>query len=116
MNDDPFAGLSSLEATERLARFGPNALKPHRQAVWRQFLGRFANPLVLLLLVASAVSAATGDATSAGVIATIVALSVILDFVQERRAGQAAEQLARQVAQRVRVWRDDSEQQVAADA
>ncbi|HOK12520.1 MAG TPA: cation-transporting P-type ATPase, partial [Ottowia sp.] len=80
MNDDPFAGLSSLEATERLARFGPNALKPHRQAVWRQFLGRFANPLVLLLLAASAVSAATGDATSAGVIATIVALSVILDF------------------------------------
>ncbi|HMT83405.1 MAG TPA: magnesium-translocating P-type ATPase [Ottowia sp.] len=116
MNDDPFAGLSSLEATERLARFGPNALKPHRQAVWRQFLGRFANPLVLLLLAASAVSAATGDATSAGVIATIVALSVILDFTQERRAGQAAEQLARQVAQRVRVWRDDREQQVAADA
>ena len=56
MNDDPFAGLSSLEATERLARFGPNALKPHRQAVWRQFLGRFANPLVLLLLAASAAS------------------------------------------------------------
>lgn len=83
-------GLTSAEAAERLARFGPNQLKARRQSALLQFLSRFRNPLVLILLAASAISAATGDVTSATVMAVMVLLSVILDFVQEHRAGQAA--------------------------
>ncbi|MFN3302104.1 MAG: hypothetical protein ACK44A_00115 [Roseateles sp.] len=48
------------------------------------------DPLVLLLLGASALSALLGDVASFAVIAVIVAGSVTLDFVQEHRAGQAA--------------------------
>jgi len=81
-----------------------------------QFMARFRNPLVLILLPASTVSAATGDVASAGVIAAIVLMSVALDFVQEQRAGNAAEQLARQEALRVRVLRDGREQSCLAEA
>jgi len=109
-------GLSSGEAAERLARFGPNQLISRRQALPWQFMARFRNPLVLILLAASTVSAATGDVASAGVIAAIVLMSVALDFVQEQRAGNAAEQLARQVALRVRVLRDGREQSCLAEA
>ena len=108
-------GLSSAEAAARLVQYGPNQLKPRRQAVLWQFLARFRNPLVLILLTASILSAATGDATSATVIAVMVLMSVILDFVQEYRAGLAAENLARQVALCVRVVRDAREQEVRAE-
>ena len=104
-------GLTSAEAAERLARFGPNQLKARRQSALLQFLSRFRNPLVLILLAASATTAATGDVTSATVVAVMVLLSVILDFVQEHRAGQAAEKLATQVALKVQVLRDGQPQQ-----
>ena len=50
-------GLSSAEAAVRLAQYGPNRLRPQRQhAIW-QFLARFRNPLVVVLLVACVISA-----------------------------------------------------------
>jgi Mg2+-importing ATPase len=55
-------GLSSAEARLRLAKFGPNLFSDHQELpLWRQFLARFKNPLVLLLLAASAISAMTGN-------------------------------------------------------
>ena len=52
------AGLSSAEAGLRLAKFGPNLFRDHQeQPLLLQFLARFKNPLVILLLVASAISA-----------------------------------------------------------
>jgi len=41
-------GLSTAEARARLARAGPNALKPRRRdSPLRLFLAQFTNPLVL---------------------------------------------------------------------
>ena len=71
-----------------------------------QFLAKFRNPLVIILLTASALSAFTGDATSFFIISTIVLISVTLDFVQEYRAGQAAERLRQSVAVRGQVLRE----------
>jgi Mg2+-importing ATPase len=100
-------GLSSAEAAARLARFGPNLIHGERKrALVLQFLAKFRNPLVIILLTASALSAATGDATSFFIIATIVITSVTLDFVQEYRAGQAAERLRQSVAVRGQALRD----------
>ena len=60
--DAPRAGISSQEAAARLTRYGPNVLAPHRPRRFvLEFLARFRNPLVLLLLAASAVSALTGE-------------------------------------------------------
>ena len=100
-------GLSSAEAAARLARFGPNLIHGERKrALLLQFLAKFRNPLVIILLIASAISAFTGDATSFFIIGTIVLMSVTLDFVQEYRAGQAAERLRQSVAVRGQVLRD----------
>jgi Mg2+-importing ATPase len=100
-------GLSSTEATARLAKVGPNVTSGERKrAVLLQFLAKFLNPLVIILLVASAISGATGDRVSFIIISAIVLISVTLDFVQEHRAGQAAERLRDSVAVRGRVLRD----------
>ena len=100
-------GLSSAAAAARLAQFGPNLVHGVRKrALILQFLSKFRNPLVIILLTASALSAFTGDAASFFIIGAIVIISVTLDFVQEYRAGQAAERLRQSVAVRGQVLRD----------
>ncbi len=101
------AGLSSAEAKVRLARFGPNLFRGRQdKSLLVQYLTRFKNPLVLILLVASAVSAFTGEVTNFLIITGIVLLSVTLDFVQEYRANAAAEKLRQSVSVRTLVMRD----------
>jgi P-type Mg2+ transporter len=101
------AGLSNTEARSRLVKFGPNLFRDHQQrSLILQFLARFKNPLVILLLVASAISAFTGEMTNFVIITVMVLLSVTLDFVQEHRAGKAAESLRQSVSVRARVIRD----------
>jgi len=100
-------GLSSIEAASRLRILGPNIARPHRKrALALEFFSRFGNPLVILLLVASAVSALTGDTTGFVTISVMVLVSVVLDFVQEFRAGRAAERLQQSVALNAKVFRD----------
>ncbi|HUI45374.1 MAG TPA: magnesium-translocating P-type ATPase [Nitrospirota bacterium] len=109
------AGLSSSEATDRLKQVGPNMLRPPRKrALFLQFLARFKNPLVILLLVASAVSAFTGDLTSFLIISVIVVMSVTLDFIQEHHASKAAEELRQSVSIRVQVLRDGKSSDIPA--
>ncbi len=100
-------GLSSAEA-RRLARVhGANELHPRpRRSLPRELLRRFRNPLMLILVAASAISAFTGDIASFAIIVAMVLLSVVIDFVQERRAGHAAEALIRRVQVHASVLRD----------
>ncbi|KYF80026.1 magnesium-transporting ATPase [Sorangium cellulosum] len=101
-------GLTSEEARQRLARFGPNepAATTRREAAVVQVLRRFANPLVSILLLASAVSAALGDLMNAAVVVVIVALSVAVESVQTRRSHRAVERLRAQVAPTATTLRD----------
>ena len=109
------AGLTGSEAADRLKQTGPNMLRPPRKrALALQFLARFKNPLVLILLIASAVSAFTGDVTSFLIISAIVVMSVTLDFIQEHRAGKAAEELRHSVAVRVQALRGGKSVEVPA--
>ena len=112
LNSSP-DGLSNVEASARLAQFGPNLIHGERkQALLLQFLAKFRNPLVIILLVASALSAFTGDAASFFIISAIVIISVTLDFVQEYRAGQAAERLSQSVAVRGKVLREGKQLEI----
>jgi P-type Mg2+ transporter len=102
------AGLSRMEAEDRLARDGPNTVaEPPRLDIVRKIARRFAEPLVAILLVAAAISGATGDLGSFGIIVTVIVLSIGLDLFQEHRAERAAEALKRSVAVHADVRRDD---------
>ncbi len=103
-------GLTGAEARRRLARHGPNVVRPRPgPSVAVQLLRRFRNPLVLILLAASGVSAATGDMTSFAIVVATIVLSVAVDFFQEHRAGRSAEALARRVQVHAVVLRDGHE-------
>lgn len=101
------AGLSTREARARLARDGANLPRaPRRWAPLLQYLARFGNPLIIILLVASAVSALMSDMVNFLIISAMVLLSVTLDFIQEYRASAAADRLRRSVSVRATVLRD----------
>jgi len=106
-------GLSSAEAAARLRSWGPNELAPPRRfEALRELLRYLVNPLVLILLVASAASAALGQPVSAAIVALMLVLSVALNFTQAYRSQRAAETLRRQVGQTATVLRDGAEREL----
>ena len=67
------AGLSATDAAAVLKTVGPNRTATAKsKTLLADFLQRFGNPLVLILLFAAAVSAFTGDIPSFVIIAVIV--------------------------------------------
>src|SRR5581483_5334850 len=101
------AGLSGVEAARRLAAYGPNEPVPLRRlSAIVQLLRLFANPLVIIRLVASAVAASLGQRVDALIIVTMVALGVAINFWQSYRSEQAAEQLRSSVVPTATVRRD----------
>ena len=110
-------GLSSAIAAAILQSVGPNRIDsaaPRR--LLAAFIGRFSNPLIMILLAAAGVSAFTGDVASFGIIASIVLVSVVLDVVQEHRAENAAERLRDQVSLQATALRDGRATEVPSAA
>jgi len=104
------AGLTSAEAKQRLHLHGPNSLAGgSRFAPLIAFLRFFANPLVLILLVASAIAIVLGDPAGGSIIIVIVLLSVIVNFYVEFQARHAVEDIRKQVATTAAVLRDGHE-------
>ena len=108
-------GLGGEEAARRLAEHGPNEIQAaHRVPPWRLLLEQFKNVLILILLVAVALSAALGHATEAVVVTVIVLFAVVLGFVQEYRAERAIEALRELAAPTATVVRDGEEVELPA--
>ena len=104
-------GLASSEARHRLEQVGPNQLSEAPQtSFWKMLWQQFNNFVVILLVVASAVSALLGDFIEAAAIVTIVILNAALGVFQERRAEQALAALRKLAAPDAHVIRDGSRQ------
>lgn len=100
-------GLSSKEAAQRLKHYGYNEIAESKKfSGLLDFLLRFKNPLVLILVFAATISAVTGDPTSAAIIISIVLLSVVLDFFNTYKSQKAAEELKEKVMVMAEVVRD----------
>ncbi len=104
---DPSTGLSREEAQRRLETFGPNTLPEAKgPSPWRMFLSQFTEAMVILLLVAAAISWALDDVKEAIAILIIVVLNAVLGFTQEYRAEQALAALRKLAVPTVRVRRE----------
>jgi P-type Mg2+ transporter len=100
-------GLTTEEARKRLSRYGPNEpTTVRRGATLQQMLVFLANPLVLILLVASIITAILGEVLNASIIITMIILSVALNFFQTFRSQRAVERLRAGVALTATVLRD----------
>ena len=108
-------GLAEVEAERRFARYGPNELEAaDRVSPWAVLLRQFKNVLIIILLIATAISALVGHGVEAIAIAVIVLFAVVLGFIQEYRAERAIEALRRMAAPTVTVIRDAQEVEIPA--
>jgi len=108
-------GLAEDEVARRSAEYGPNQLTAaHRVSPLALLLGQFKNVLIIILLVATALSAFLGHGIEAIAIAVIVLLAVLLGFVQEYRAERAVEALKQMAAPIATVIRVREEAKVPA--
>ena len=100
-------GLSSAQARARLRRYGPNTFRDREaHSLPVEFLKRFGNPLIVILIAASLIAGLTGELASFVIIVVMVVASVTLDFTQEYRAHRASERLRKSVQVHANVVRD----------
>jgi calcium-translocating P-type ATPase len=110
---DPAVGLTAAAAARRLAEQGPNELPaPTRPPYLRIAARQVADPLVLLLVAAAAVSALIGDEIEAAAIGAIVLLNAALGFAQEAKAERAVLALRGGLGEHAGVVRDGAEREL----
>lgn len=93
------AGLTPAQAEQRLASYGPNELVAKTKTGWLgKFVAQFKEVMVIILLVAAAISFAVASARGERLfepllIVAIVILNAIIGVIQEGRAERALEAL-----------------------
>ena len=107
-------GLTQSEAEERLANEGKNKLADaKKKPLILKILSQFADPMIIVLLVAAAVSAGFAiyeknytELIDAGIILLIVIINAIIGLVQESKAENALDALKSKNKTFVKVLRD----------
>ncbi|MBR5779396.1 MAG: cation-translocating P-type ATPase [Clostridia bacterium] len=105
-------GLSAQEASARLERNGANKLaEPPKVPLWKKFLMQFADPMIIVLLVAAAVSLVTAivegeSLADVFIILFVVILNAVLGIIQENKAEKAIDALKAMTKAKCKVMRD----------
>ncbi len=125
LGSDAARGLTQAEAQRRLEQHGPNRLKSRPEVPWwKRLLEQFQNVLVIILLVAVAISMAewllqdppeTDLPYEAIVIMVIVVLNALLGFMQEARAEKSVRALMALAAPEATVVREGERQRITTD-
>ena len=106
-------GLTSAQAQERLAKYGPNKLKEaEKPTLFQRFIAQLKDPMLIILMIAAAVSAVTNlmaghnEMAEVIIILAVVLLNAILGVFQESKAEAAIEALQTMTAATCKVLRD----------
>lgn len=113
---DKWQGLNEREVEEARAISGWNVMaKVHKFSAARLLLSQFASPLMIVLLLAGAVSYFLHGPVDAVVVWVAVVINATLGFYQEYRAEKALEALEKQVELTAEVVRGSERRQVAVE-
>lgn len=116
LETDAARGLGQEEVARRRAQFGANELPRSKGGGIARKLGRqFNNPLVYVLLAATAVTVVLGAFLDAGVILAVVLVNTLIGFVQEVRAEAALDALHSLVRTHATVMRGGERRQVPSE-
>ena len=114
-------GLSSAEAARRLEANGPNKLvEAKKRSNILRFFDQMKDPMIIILLVAAALSLITSlyeheNPADVFIILFVVVLNSVLGVVQESKAEEAIEALKKMTAAKSKVLRDGEIMTVQSD-
>ena len=112
LHTDTAQGLTEHEAMERLREYGYNEFKKREHTtLWQKFVAQFKSFMIIVLLIAAAISGVTGymngeGITDALIILVILVANAIIGMVQESKAERSLDALERMAAPRCKVVRD----------
>ena len=101
-------GLSTAEATHRLAQYGPNEIAEHKTNPLLKFLSYFWGPIPWMIEIAVVLSGAVGHWPDFFIILLLLVANGVVGYTEERQAGNAIEALKAKLAINARVKRDDA--------
>lgn len=108
-----YVGLTTVQVEEQRRKFGANVLTPpEREPWWTQFLGKFDDPVIRILMIAAVLAIAVGIFSGKyyegiGIIVAIL-LATTIAFWNEFKAGKEFEVLNRSSDQKpIKVFRDE---------
>ena len=111
-NSNKESGLTEAKAQELLQKNGPNKLKEQKkESVIKKFFKQLADPMIIILICAAAVSAFTAvyeheAPTDVIIILAVVLINAVLGVFQESKAEKAIEALQAVTAAQSKVIRD----------
>ena len=114
-------GLSTEEAAQRLAKHGKNKLAQQKKdSLIKRFFLQMADPMILILLVAAAISGVLAFYENEGfadviIILFVVIVNAVLGVYQENKAEKAIEALQEMAAATSKVMRDGKLAQVRSE-
>lgn len=113
------AGLSSAEVQERIKKYGFNQLeKKGKKTFIQMFISQFKSFMILILLVAAAVSGVVGIMEEEGLLDTFVIIGILIvnaliGAIQEKKAESSLEALQNLSAPLTKVLRDGSVKEIS---
>lgn len=116
LETDKDKGLGRREAMERKAKYGANRLKDQeKKSVGQMILEQLNDPLILILVVAMAISLMLHEIGDAVIIVTVVVLNAAVGIIQEGKAGKAVEALKKISSPQAVVLRDGKHIKIPAE-
>ncbi len=116
LETDKDKGLTRREAMERRAKYGANRLESQEQKSLGQMIAEQLNdPLILILVVAMAISLMLHELGDAVIIVTVVVLNAAVGIIQEGKAGKAVEALKKISSPQAVVLREGERVKIAAE-
>ena len=99
LKTDSENGLSHSEAQERSEKYGLNTIEEVDSVKWPKLvLQQFANIMVVILIVAMAISFAVGEHLDGFAILIIILINAVVGFIQEYKAEKAIDALKKLTA------------------
>jgi Ca2+-transporting ATPase len=115
LETDAAAGLAESDAARRLKESGPNEIaEGGRRSAWKILWEQLTATMVVILIIASAISGLLGSFKDAAAIGAIVVLFALLGFIQEFRAERAMAALKKLAVPTVRVKRGGELREVSS--
>jgi H+-transporting ATPase len=99
-------GLSSAEATARLERYGPNAIKEKEASRWTKLAGYLWGPIPWMIEAAAVISLLREDWPDFAVVTGLLLYNAAVGFWQDDKAASALAALKKSLARKARVMRD----------
>lgn len=116
LGTDKDRGLNSREAMERRAKYGANKLKDQeKKSVGQMIIEQLNDPLILILLVAMAISVMLCEFGDAIIIVAVVVLNAAVGIIQEGKADRAMEALRKISSPQANVLRDGVRVRIPAE-